>query len=76
MSANFSESPYVEHRLDLIQESGTTVVEVVALVVVGVGIDVDYCREGKSDERRKEIVIAEAIVTVSDGLMTLCSGIT
>ncbi|GKB94325.1 hypothetical protein Tco_0980462 [Tanacetum coccineum] len=76
MSPSFSESPYAKHRLDLIQESGTAVVEVVALVVVGVGIGVDCCREGKSDERREEIVIAEAIMTVSDGLMTLCSGIT
>nr|GEX51402.1 hypothetical protein [Tanacetum cinerariifolium] len=63
-------------RATRVLESGTTVVKVVASVVVGVGISVVCCREGKSDERREVMVVVEAIVTVSDGLMTVCSGIT
>nr|GEZ02902.1 hypothetical protein [Tanacetum cinerariifolium] len=51
-----------------VSESGTTVVQVVASVVVGVG-GINCYREGKSEERREEIFVTEAVVTVLDGLM-------
>ncbi|GKD92074.1 hypothetical protein Tco_1371911 [Tanacetum coccineum] len=57
-------------------DSRTVVVEVVASIVVGVKISVDCCREGNSEERREEIVVDEEVVIVSDGLKTMCSGIT
>nr|GEY64763.1 hypothetical protein [Tanacetum cinerariifolium] len=71
-----SKSVTLSWKATRVLESGTTVVEVLALVVVGVGINVDCCREGKSEESREVMVVAEAVVTVLDGLMKVCLWIT